>query len=181
LALSALALGLCAPAAAAAPSVDAARAESAAAEADGVADDADDIVTQDMVLGADSATVRALLADTSQVLGLNADVLSYTIQADAPCQLVNVTARGLTSPIHYTVRRCPTDKGFRESLVSSSDGVEEMTVEWRMDPDSHGTRVHLSVLARVARVPQFLVNQHTRRSVALMLRRLTGQVDAQAR
>jgi len=138
-------------------------------------------VCGEQIIAADAGRVRALLADPSTTLSDNPDVLAYQIEDDSPCKLVHITARGLTSPYHYTVRRCPTKTGFRETLVSGDRAVQKMDVEWRAVPHGDGTRVRLSILARIAQVPQFLVNQHTRQSIAQTLRSLGHRVERQAR
>lgn len=141
----------------------------------------DEAVSEELVFQADTASVKALLADTGLAFSLNQDVLSYRVEDAPPCQLVHVTTRGVTAPFHYTVRRCPTSTGFRETLVSGDGNVEAMDVEWRAVPHGDGTKVRLSVLTRIARVPQFLVNQHARQSIAASLRSLGRKADAQAR
>ncbi len=138
-------------------------------------------VSQEVLLSADAATVRQVLSDTSLAMGMSREVLEYRIEAAPPCQLVHVTARGLTEPLKYTVRRCPTELGFRETLVSGDAMLEAMEVEWRAEPHGDGSRVRLSVLTRVARVPQVIVNQQVRQSVGNTLRNLSRLVEPKAR
>lgn len=134
-------------------------------------------VSDDALISADPQQVRAVLADYDQVAAMNADVLDYRVESAPPCQLVHITTRGLAEPMQYTVRRCPTETGWRETLVSGDGSMEAVEVEWRVEPDGEHTRVRLSVLARVARVPQFLVDQQTRRNVARTLSNLARKLD----
>lgn len=142
---------------------------------------ADDGVSGEQIVAADAETVRRLLADPSTTLSLNQDILDYRIEDAPPCQLVHVTTKGVTAPLKYTVRRCPTETGFRETLVGGDEGVQAMDVEWTTEPHGSGTRVHLSIFASIAKVPQFLVNQRTRQSIAHTLRSLGRKADTQAR
>lgn len=142
---------------------------------------ADEPVTDEVVFTAGPDQVKALLADPNLTMSLNQDVLSYTVEDAPPCKLIHVTAKGVTEPFQYTMRRCPTASGFRETFVSGDGMVQAMDVEWRAEPHGDGTRVRLSVLARIARVPQFLVNQHTRQSIAQTLRSLGRRTETQAR
>ncbi|MCK6505642.1 hypothetical protein L6R53_19960 [Myxococcota bacterium] len=142
---------------------------------------ADDPVSEEVVFAAGPDQVKAMLADPNVTMSLNQDVISYTVQDAPPCQLIHVTAKGVTEPFRYTMRRCPTANGFRETFVSGDGMVQAMDVEWRAEAHGDGTKVRLSVLARIAKVPQFLVNQHTRQSIAQSLRSLVRKTETQAR
>jgi hypothetical protein len=141
----------------------------------------EDAVTQDVVVSMNADQVRAVLADTSLAMSMSKDIISHRIEDDAPCQLVHITTRGLTAPLNYTVRRCPTATGFKESLVQGDELIEAMEVEWRTSPHEDGTRVRLSVLTRIGRVPQLLVNQQVRQGVSQTLRNLVRVVEPKAR
>lgn len=138
---------------------------------------ADDAVSEDALIAADRAQVLAVLADYDQLAAMNADVLDYRVEADAPCQRVYITTRGVMDPIHYILRRCPTASGWKETLVSGDASIEAIEVEWQLVPEGDQTRVKLSILARIAKVPQFLVDQHTRRNVARTLKNLASKLD----
>lgn len=142
---------------------------------------AEDAVSQDVVVNMDAEQVRALLANTSLAMSMSQDVISHRIEDAAPCQLVHITTRGLTSPLNYTVRRCPTASGFKETLVHGDDMIEAMEVEWRTTPTEGGTKVRLSVLTRISRVPQVFINQQVRQSVGQTLRNLVRVVEPKAR
>lgn len=137
---------------------------------------ADDGVSQDALIEADRAEILAVLADYDQVGTMNGDVIAYDVQPDGDCQLVHITARGVTSPMSYTVRRCPTENGWRESFVGGDGAIEDIEVQWDLADEGEGTRVRLSVFAKVARVPQFLVDQRTRRSVGQTLKKLADKL-----
>ncbi len=142
---------------------------------------ASDEVSQDVVVRMDADQVRAVLADTSLAMSMSKDIISHRIEDDAPCQLVHITTRGLTEPLKYTVRRCPTATGFKETLVQGDSMIEAMEVEWRTSPHEGGTKVRLSVLTRIGRVPQLLVNQQVRQGVSQTLRNLVRVVEPKAR
>lgn len=138
---------------------------------------ADTPVSEDTVLAVDQQQVRDVLADYDQLAAMNADVLDYRVEADPPCQRVHITTRGVVEPIRYTLRRCPTDSGWKETLIEGDPLVEAIEVEWQVQPEGEQTRVRLSILARIAKVPQFLVDQQTRRNVARTLKNLTRKLD----
>lgn len=142
---------------------------------------ADDAVAAEGLVQADPAQVRALLADYSQIAAMSPELLEYRVEPAPPCSLVHITTKGLSAPMHYTVRRCPTETGFRETLVESDGGVEQMVTEWTVAPAEEGSRVRLTVLARVAHVPQILVNQGTRRSIGNLVRKIGEKLNPKMR
>ncbi len=142
---------------------------------------AGDAVSGDTLIEADKQAILEILQDYDQVAKMNPDVLDYRVEADGACQLVHVTAKGVSSPTQYTVRRCATDRGLTERYVDGDGLIEDIQVDWVMVDEGEGTRVKLSVLTRVAKVPQFLVDQRTRSSVSRSLKQLAQKLSPKRR
>lgn len=136
-------------------------------------------VTTDVFIAADSATVRAALADPVVACRLSGDVLDARVLAtQGECTLVQVTTRGLTTPLTYTTRRCPTPEGFSETLVQTEDFDSQMS-SWKLRPVTGGTQVTLMVRSEPRLpVPQRLINAAVGSGAVQTLKNLVQRVTA---
>ncbi len=134
-------------------------------------------VSTDVFIAADAATVRAALADPLVASRLNGDVLDARVLGkQGDCTLMQITTRGLTTPLVYTTRRCPTADGFSESLVQTQD-FDAQTSVWRLLPVSGGTQVTFEVSSQPRLpVPQRLINAAVGSSAVQTLKNLVARV-----
>jgi carbon monoxide dehydrogenase subunit G len=109
-----------------------------------VGEDGDTVVAVGLVAASPDA-VRAALSDPTAMRDLFPDVLKVQVAPDGSCQDVRRETRGLWSPLHLHVRRCPTSAGYREDLVPGDGSFEAYTAEWRLTPTDAGTRVEYRV------------------------------------
>lgn len=134
-------------------------------------------VTTDVIIAADCATVRAALADPITASHLSGDVLDAKVLGkEGDCSLVQMTTRGLSSPLTYVTRRCPTPDGFRETLVRTDD-FDSQSSSWRLAAVSGGTQVTLEVRSEPRLpIPQRLINAAVGSSAVQTLKNLVQRV-----
>jgi hypothetical protein len=134
-------------------------------------------VTTEVLIQADAASIRAALADPLTACRLSGDVLSATVLAkEGDCSILRVTTRGLSAPLTYTTRRCPTADGFRETLVTTED-FDNQTSSWKLTPVSGGTVVTLAVRSEPRLpLPQRMINAAVGSSAVQTLRNLVHRV-----
>lgn len=98
-----------------------------------------------VVVAASPTEIKAALADPVASIKLCEDVLSAKIVGQSGgCPIVEVSTRGFTSPLVYTVKRCPTADGWKETLVASDDfDRQEVTVH--LEAVGTGTRISMEV------------------------------------
>lgn len=141
---------------------------------------ADSSISTDVLIHASVADVRAVLADPKAAGALSDSVLAVRVLGkDGPCDLVEVTCKGVMDPLTYTVRRCPTPTGFSENLVQSED-FSSQRAEWRLEPVSGGTLVTFSVrsepkISLPRRVVQAVVESSAVETLENLVRRVTGR------
>ncbi|MCB9778334.1 MAG: hypothetical protein H6742_07205 [Alphaproteobacteria bacterium] len=137
-------------------------------------------VEGETLVDANAEELKAWLSDYGLIAEINADIYEYSVEAAPPCELVHVKSRGVGQPMLYTVKRCPTADGFKETMISG-DQLEAMEAEWSVKPEGDRSRVKVRIFTKINLVPQFLVNQAGKKSIGQMLKNLTTKVDAKAR
>lgn len=139
--------------------------------------DSADRVTTAVVIPADPAAVRAALADPTAACRLSTDVLSARVVAtEGPCALIAVTTRGLTAPLAYTMRRCPSADGYTETLVQTDD-FDQQESRWQLRAVPGGTEVTLQVRSQPRLpLPQRLINATVGSSAVQALKNLAHRV-----
>lgn len=141
----------------------------------------DGTIIAEVLLPADEASVRAVLADPRQTASLTPDVLGARAQA-AQNDCVDITrqTRGVFRALEIRSRRCPTAHGWREQLVESED-FNSYELEWELSPSNGGTRVVYRFRTEVnIAVPTSIIQSQAARSARMTLlelarRVLTGQ------
>ncbi|MSP57021.1 MAG: hypothetical protein EXR69_15675 [Myxococcales bacterium] len=136
-------------------------------------------VSTAIFIAADPATVRAVLADPLRACHLSSDVLEATlVENHGECTLIQITTRGMTSPLTYTTRRCPSADGFVETLVQTDD-FDYQASRWSLRPVSGGTQVTLEVRSEPRLpVPQRLINAAVGSSAVQTLKNLVQRVTS---
>ncbi|MBN1337618.1 MAG: SRPBCC family protein [Deltaproteobacteria bacterium] len=130
------------------------------------------------IVAAAPEVVRATLADAGDLSLRTSDVLSVEVVPRDACVEVRARTRGLTRPLTYRALRCPTDTGYRESLLETGD-FKRYESEWRIDAVEGGSRVSFRVVVDPdVPAPRALVLQNVKRStlaaVTALQERLAG-------
>lgn len=130
-------------------------------------------------LSAKPAAVREVLASAERSHGLAPTTVSAKATADGPCERVKLKTRGLFTPFELETRRCPTARGFRETLVASADFAEYWN-EWILEDVDGGTRVvfRTRTVPKVA-VPEALIQTEARRVIVRLLTNLKAAVGTE--
>lgn len=139
----------------------------------------DGTVLSNVFVEADAAAVRQLIADPVALAKLNPDVLSARVLSHGECDMVEVTTKGMSSPLSYVVKRCPTAGGFSETLVSSED-FSAVAVSWKLESVPGGTNVSYSIRTSPdLPVPQRVISSFTAKSAVTALKNLVHRVTGQ--
>lgn len=137
----------------------------------------DSTVVTNVFIAADPATVRAALADPMVACQLSGDVLdAKVLRKEGDCSVIQMTVRGITSPLVYVAKRCPTADGFRETLLETTD-FDAQASTWKLQPVNGGTQVTLQVVSEPRLpIPQRLVNSAVGTSAVQTLKNLVRRV-----
>jgi hypothetical protein len=133
-------------------------------------------VIAEVKVAAKTQTVREMLASAERSHNLAPTTVSAHATRDGDCEKVKLQVRGLITPFQLETRRCPTSKGFRETLIGSTDFVEYHN-EWVLkDLGAEGTLVTFKTRTMPnVQVLESLILMETRRVLARLLKNL---VDA---
>ncbi|MCA9491393.1 MAG: SRPBCC family protein [Myxococcales bacterium] len=127
-------------------------------------------VGQVVVEGADPDGVRAKLADPAWVATASGGATEVTAtEARDGCLRTSRLTRNAIKDVVYVVDRCPTADGYAEKLVSSN-AFDAYVSTWAVRPDPGGARIIYTIDMKTSlMVPQFVVDQQTRKGVIDML------------
>jgi hypothetical protein len=140
----------------------------------------DGTVVARMMIDAPPAQVRQVIPDVQA--GTSTNVLSSTRVPDGSCIKIDRRTRGLWDPLEMKTRLCPTDTGWRESLISSDD-FNAYSTEWSVRDDNGQSSVQVRVRSEVnLLVPTSMVQSGTIQglhdSFAAILRKLLAARNA---
>jgi hypothetical protein len=138
--------------------------------------ESDGTVVATVLVGAEPAAVRALLADGVDATRLSPDVYGVRATPVGDCQLLDKETRGIFRPFHLRTRRCPTAVGWSETLVGSDDFTAfRSSVE--VAPAGSATRVTYRVQTSLAApVPQAALNRSVSDSARALLDNLVRRL-----
>jgi len=134
-------------------------------------------IVESTIIDAPMSIVRTILEPAQSAAYLSPDVLNAEVEAENDCTIVHIEADGgPLGDITYSALRCPTPKGWREQLVSSTT-IEEYAYNVSLEPITNvQTRVTIRSHIRLrASVPNKLIDRGVRRSVRKTLERLSGR------
>lgn len=136
----------------------------------------DNTVKSEVVIAAPVDAVKQGLADPVAAAGLSANVISARVISRGTCDVVAMTVKGMTGPMEYTVKRCPTATGWTEILVESDD-FDAHRAEWKVTPVEGGSLVTLTVATEPdVPVPQRVINAVVESQVVQTLKNLVRRV-----
>ncbi len=126
------------------------------------------------------ALVNDYLANPTRAMELSPDVLDASSVPHGKCQKVSVKARGMLSPMHYVVLRCPTGVGYTEQLLESGDFTAH-NVEWTLhETASGGTVIKIKARTRLNfPVPSSTLAKVAGQSLKSSLKGLDKDLDKQ--
>ncbi len=140
---------------------------------------ADDHETTGKVLvAADLATVRAIVADPARVAKIDSGPAQIEVSDDGACKLIRTFISHPVASVRYRARQCPKGDGFRTELVESDD-FKAYHSEWGVRAVQGGTELVYKVrtIPNIS-VPQFLVDRQTRAAVERLLERVRAAAEA---
>lgn len=140
-------------------------------------------VEASVTVSATPRVVLAWLADAPRTMRLSADVQSVAVVSDESngCALVDVSTRGLFSPMRYRTRRCHRTDGFEERLVRSDD-LDRNVTTWSVRATPAGTQIRLRVDVEPSfYVPEWIIDEATQESVDDMVKCLARALDRDAK
>ena len=111
-----------------------------------------DGVTMRMLVQAPIDEVRSVLSRAETSVTLSPDVMELHTTDQGNCERVEVSTRGLFSPMRYVGLRCPTSEGWSETLVESED-FTHYDVEWTLSPTDEGTMVTYRIDVSLKNLP----------------------------
>ena len=135
----------------------------------------DGTVVGTVSLLADPAAVRQILGDVGDSSKLSADVLSVRVTPTGPCEEVFRETRGLLEPMLLHTQRCPTEHGWRETLVEVGD-FAAYDAEWILrSPEKGGVQVEYRLkTSPTIWIPQTIVEINVVRAVRQTLGALSA-------
>lgn len=139
---------------------------------------ADGYIVGTAAIAASPDVVRAALEDPVACGRLSPDVLSVTVTPAGACSMMDVVARGAWNPVTWRSLRCPTEYGWRDDLVSSTD-LQAMHSEWHVTAAADGTTTveyRTNTQISLTGVPDSLIHQGMMRSARETLVRLVARV-----
>ena len=109
--------------------------------------------------------LRAVIRNPKARQDLSNDVYSIDVKTKGRCSRLATRTRGMFRPLSVLSVFCPTNRGFKESLVSSAD-FSHYEQEWRFTASDRGT----DVVYRTHNVPNLpvstaMLNRTTQKSV----------------
>lgn len=134
-------------------------------------EEAGTVVTR-LLVPAPEDEVRRLLEDPATLGRLAPDVLSQDIRARGACQELHTDTRGLIVPIHVATLRCPTARGWHESLLEGAS-FTRYDADVQISPAEGGTLViYRMAVGLDLPVPQRMVSGNVKRSARLTMQAL---------
>jgi ribosome-associated toxin RatA of RatAB toxin-antitoxin module len=122
-----------------------------------------------------TAAIREVLASAERSHNLAPTTVSSRATRDGDCEKVKLAVRGIIAPFQLETRRCPTAKGYLETMTSSTDFLEYRN-EWEFkDLGADGTLITFKTrtLPNV-QVPESLILMETKRVLTRLLKNLVG-------
>lgn len=123
------------------------------------------------------AAVRAKLADPAWVAKVDASGTTVTVvERRGDCVVTDNVSPNVVKTVRYRVEQCPTASGFATTLVESN-AFDAYSVRWTLTPDGDGTRIAYDLACDTTLlVPQFVIDQQTRKGVLNLLTRLQAEL-----
>lgn len=130
----------------------------------------------EMMVPVPLAEVRAALEDPIASSKFSPDISSLTyVTRGGECPTLRAQLSGIVS-LSYDYKRCVTQNGWRETLVSSA-GLDAYEVQWELEAAGESTRVRYAVkVDTVVPTPEFIMNRQLKASMSTIVGRLYRKV-----
>lgn len=136
---------------------------------------ADGTIEGTVVVGAPPDVVRSYLADIAMTRKLAKDVVKVDVVKDGGCELVTTYASSFIE-VTYLARRCPTETGWIETLLSSEQ-FSDYYAEWFVTPVRSGIELRFRLRTDLdLPVPVRIVRGTLKRSVKGTLNAIQGDL-----
>lgn len=135
----------------------------------------DGAIVARVLVDATEHQVRATIPEL-QDAELSKSVFQVDMTPDRGCHAIFRQTRGLWKPFEMRTRLCPTDTGWRESLVSSEDW-DAYDVEWVVEPRTKGTMLSLKLKSNLSfSVPGAIMRRSQVNGLEEMIAALTDKL-----
>ncbi|MEZ4322002.1 MAG: hypothetical protein R3F61_31310 [Myxococcota bacterium] len=119
--------------------------------------------------------VRAKLADPVWIASIDGSGTTVEVfERKGDCVVTDSVSPNAVKTVRYRVERCPTADGYAGKLVSSN-AFDAYATRWSFAADGTGTRISYDLITETSlMVPQFVINQQTKKGVLNLLTKLQG-------
>lgn len=127
------------------------------------------------------ADVRRLVGDPVWVAETDGTGTTVRAEPDGSCVLGHATSPSAFKTVVYTVRHCPTDTGWKGTLVDSN-AFDTYGVLWEVEPQEGGSRVSYTLTMTTSLpIPNWVISGTTRRGVEHLLARVEAALTTSPR
>lgn len=132
-------------------------------------------------VAADAETVRALVADPVKVSKIDGSGTQVEVlRTDGECLIVHSVSPNALKTVRYTTRQCPTSTGVEGRLVESN-AFSNYRNAFIVTATAKGARLEYQLdMDATVMVPQFVINNATRKGMVNLLTRLEEHLGAAA-
>lgn len=139
--------------------------------------DKDGSVCVRVVLPASETEVRAHLDSAAEASSLVGEAKIVNREAVGNCERLTYSTPGMISSLTYVSMRCPTENGWKETLVSS-DSFADNESEWQLREVDGGTELNYRVRIRLnLPVGQKIVDSRIAQSMKRAVERLEERLS----
>ncbi len=138
----------------------------------------DGFVMLEMTVPIPPGKAREKLADAATLMPLDPRVKTVNITTDEPCEQIAIEGSFKSVAVQTALRRCPSESGFEETLISSSL-YSAYTATWQVEPVESGALVRYRVKVEIEGLAPIIINYETGASAAKMMRRVGKTLAAE--
>lgn len=123
------------------------------------------------------AEVLSKLADPTWVRSIDGGGTTVSVRSrDGSCVIADYSSPSVVMTVRYTIRQCPTGKGYKATLVSSDD-FDSYESEWSVTADGAGSLLTYRVQIDPSMpMPSSLVTGTMRKEVQGMMERFAARL-----
>ncbi len=127
------------------------------------------VIITELFVPASEQEVLALLNDPEAFSRFTPDVQGIRVQPRGRCKLLDFDSRGLFEPLQYSTLRCPSSKGWRETLLSS-ESFTRYDADLQLRPVTGGTNITYKLSVGIdLPVPDLVISKNVKRSARLTM------------
>lgn len=140
-----------------------------------------DTIVASVSLPAPPEVVRERIRDPRWVTRVDGGKTTVTLGArQGDCVLADYVSPNVLKTVTYTVRQCPTAKGFTAELVEAN-AFSDYGTTWVIEPEGTGTLLRYTLrMTTTLMVPTSWVQSTTRKSVQHLMEAMLAHFKAEA-